>query len=152
MLRNAEEYCRNAVPIAERFHVLIAAPLFDTNHFSSDEYNRGGVLKHGVLQPREKWTFARVPMIVDAVRNAEGKRTLPCYFIGHSAGAQFLMRLAAMYPTDAKRIVAANPGTDLFPRLDWEYGFGFGGLPVALSDNAALQRYLNAPLTLYLGL
>ena len=62
------------------------------------------------------------------------------------------MRLAAMFPTDAVRIVAANPGSDLFPRRDWKYGYGFGGLPENVSDDAALQNYLAAPLTVYLGL
>jgi poly(3-hydroxybutyrate) depolymerase len=151
MLRNAEEYCHNAVPLAERFHVLIAAPLFDTNRFSNDDYNRGGIFKNGVVQPREKWTFARVPEIVSALRASEGKTALPFWIMGHSGGGQFVMRLAGMYPTAAQRIVAANPGTDLFPRRDWDFGFGFGNLPNALSDDAALQRFLAAPLTLYLG-
>ncbi len=152
LLRNAEDYCHNAAPLADRFNFLIAAPLFDTNRFSNDDYNRGGIIKNGVIQPRDKWTFARVPEIVEAVRAREGNPALPYYFIGHSAGGQFLMRLAALYPTQVTRIVASNPGTDLFPRRDWEYGFGFGGLPAGLSDDAALRSYLAAPLTLYLGL
>ncbi len=31
------------------------------------------------------------------------------------------------------------------------YGYGFGGLPDELSDDAAVRRYLAAPLTLYLS-
>ena len=152
MLRNADLYCSNAVPLAERFNVLIVAPMFDTNRFSNDEYSRGGVIKKGVIQPREHWTYARLPGIINAVREREGQPALPYYFIGHSGGGQFLMRLAALYPMEAKRIVAANPGSDLFPRRDWQFGYGFGGLSKELSDDAALQRYLAAPLTLYLGL
>ena len=49
-------------------------------------------------------------------------------------------------------MLLANPGSDLFPRLDWEFGYGFDGLPPELSDEVALRRYLAAPLTLYLGL
>jgi pimeloyl-ACP methyl ester carboxylesterase len=152
LLRNAEDYCRHAIPLAERYHSLIVAPQFGTNHFSNEEYQRGNVIKKGVVQPRTNWTFTRVPEIVKAVRAREDQPALPCYFIGHSGGAQFAMRLAALFPTDARRIVVANPGTDLFPRRDWKYGYGFGGLPNDLSDNAALQRYLAAPLTLCLGL
>jgi pimeloyl-ACP methyl ester carboxylesterase len=152
LLRNAEDYCRFAVPLAERFNALIAAPLFATNRYSNDEYQRGGVIQKGGVQPRENWTFLRVPEIISAVRERERNPTLPYYFLGHSGGGQFLMRLAALYPMDAKRIVAANPGSDLFPRRDWKFGYGFGGLPKELSDDAALQRYLAAPLTLYLGL
>ena len=151
-LRNAQDYCTNAAPLADRFNVLIAAPLFETNRFPSGDYSVGGVTKEGLVQPHENWTFARIPGIVEAVREREDKPTLPYYFIGHSGGGQFAMRLAAMFPTDAQRCVVANPGSDLFPRRDWKYGYGFGGLPAELSDDAALQRYLAAPLTLCLGL
>ncbi len=152
LLRNAEEYCRFAIPLAERFNALIAAPLFDTNRYSNEDYQRGGVIQKGVVQPPENWTYFRLPGIVNAVRERENNRALPYFFIGHSGGGQFAMRLAALYPMDAQRIVAANPGSDLFPRRDWKFGYGFGGLPQNLSDDAALQKYLAAPLTLCLGL
>jgi pimeloyl-ACP methyl ester carboxylesterase len=152
LLRNAEDYCRNCIPLAERYNVLIAAPLFSTNHYNNEEYQRGGVMKNGVVQPREDWSYSRLPVIIEVMREAEGNPTLPYFFIGHSGGGQFAMRLAGIYPIDAQRIVVANPGSDLFPRRDWEYGYGFGGLPKELSDDAALQRYLAAPLTLCLGL
>ena len=89
---------------------------------------------------------------INAVREREGSPALPYYLIGHSAGGQFAMRYAALMPPGAQRIVAANPGSDLFPRRDWKFGYGFGGLTKELSDDAALQRYLAAPLTLCLGL
>jgi pimeloyl-ACP methyl ester carboxylesterase len=152
MLRNADTYCSNAAPLAERFKVLIAAPCFDTNHFSSQDYKLGGVIRKRIVQPREKWTYQRVPEVIDAVRQLEGSPELPYYLIGHSAGGQFAMRYAAVMPPGARRIVAANPGSDLFPRRDWDFGYGFGGLPPELSDEAALRRYVAAPLTLYLGL
>ena len=61
------------------------------------------------------------------------------------------MRLAAFMPGEARRIVAANPGSDLFPTRDLPFGYGFGGLPPALGGDEALRAYLAAPLTLYLG-
>ncbi|MEY4385165.1 MAG: hypothetical protein RLY20_448 [Verrucomicrobiota bacterium] len=152
MLRNADTYCSNAVPLAHRLHAIIAAPQFDTNRFSRDAYNLGGVLKKGVAQPRDKWIYQHITQTIAAVREREGKPALPYYLIGHSAGGQFAMRYAALMPPGALRIVAANPGSDLFPRRDWKFGYGFGGLPEELSDDAAMQRYLAAPLTLYLGL
>lgn len=152
LLRNAEDYCRNCIPLAESNHVIIAAPWFRRDQFDNEEYQRGGVLRHGVLQPREDWSYARMPAIIAAMRPAEGKPALPYYFIGHSGGGQFVMRMSALFPTEARRIVACNPGSDLFPRRDWKFGYGFGGLPDELSDDAALQRYLAAPLTLGLGL
>lgn len=152
VLRNAEDYCRNCIPLADRYHTLIAAPLFGTNAYDSAEYQRGGIIKNGIVQPRDEWTFSKLGLIIQAVRQAEGNPSLPYYFIGHSGGGQFAMRLAAMEPMAAARIVACNPGSDLFPRRDWKYGYGFGGLTTDLSDDSALQRYLAAPLTLCLGL
>lgn len=152
MLRNADAYCSNAVPLADRFNVLIAAPCFPTNHFSKDDYNLGGVINKGVIQPRETWAYQHILDTISAVRRQEGNPTLPYYLIGHSAGGQFAMRYAALMPPGALHIVAANPGSDLFPRRDWKFGYGFGGLSKELSDDAALQRYLAAPLTLCLGL
>jgi hypothetical protein len=49
------------------------------------------------------------------------------------------------------RIVAANPGSLLFPTRDQDFGYGFGGLPSELSGDDVMRRYLAAPLTLYLG-
>jgi hypothetical protein len=71
--------------------------------------------------------------------------------IGHSAGGQFLVRLSAFMPGDAVRIVAANPGSHLFPDKSQEFGYGFGGLPAELSNDDVIRRYLAAPLTIYLG-
>src|ERR1700722_8648882 len=36
VLRNAEDYCRNCIPLAEQYNVLIAAPLFSTNQFDNE--------------------------------------------------------------------------------------------------------------------
>ena len=95
--------------------------------------------------------FNVVDKIVAEIRTREQRPALPYYLIGHSAGAQFLVRLAAYLPGDARRIVAGNAGSLLFPSRDHEFGYGLGGLPAALSDDSMLQRYLAAPLTLYLG-
>ena len=92
-----------------------------------------------------------MPKLVDAIRKHEGQPALPYYLIGHSAGGQFLMRVSGFVPTGVRRVVAANPGSDLFPELDRPFPYGFGGLPEELSDDAALKRFLAQPLTLYLG-
>jgi len=147
--RNAEDYRDWAVVLAERFGAIVAAPHFDKERFSVEAYQRGGVIRDGVLQPAERWTYAKVPALIAALRAREGRPDLPVTIIGHSAGGQFVQRMAALFPEHgAVRVVAANPGSHIFPRTDWPYGFGFGGLG---ADDAMLRRYLAAPLTLYLG-
>jgi poly(3-hydroxybutyrate) depolymerase len=151
MSRTAEHYVHYAAPLADKRGLLVIAPLFDTNHFPGRVYNLGGVKVDGEVLPRAEWVYQRVPEIIKTVRERESKTDLPYYMIGHSAGAQFVMRYAALMPAGALRMVSANPGSDLFPRRDWDFGYGFGDLPPELSDDAAMQRYLAAPFTLYLG-
>jgi len=149
--RNAEDYRNFAITMGERFKAIIVTPMFDSVRFSSARYQRGGIMKSDKVQPQEKWTYSMIPGIVDHVRKIEKNNSIPYYLIGHSAGGQFLVRMAAFLPGEAKRIVAANPGSDLFPTKVQNFGYGFGGLPEALSNNEVLKAYLAAPLTLYLG-
>jgi poly(3-hydroxybutyrate) depolymerase len=149
--RNAEDYRNFAITLAERFGAIVAAPLFDRERYPSARYQRGGLLNaEGVVQPREAWTYAAIPRIVAEVQAKEGA-ALPYFLIGHSAGGQFLVRMAAFLPGEAEWIVAANPGSHLFPVRDQNFGYGFGGLPAELSNDEVIRRYLAAPLTIYLG-
>lgn len=150
--RNAEDYRNYAITLAERYGMIVVAPLFDKERFPSPRYQRGGLLdKDGKAQPPGTWTYAFIPKIVAHVRGLEAKPKMPYYLIGHSAGGQFLVRLAAFLPGEAVCIVAANPGSLLFPDRVQNFGYGFGGLPAELSNDEVLRRYLAAPLTLFLG-
>ena len=150
--RNAEDYRNFAITLAERFHAIVVAPLFDKERFPTERYQRGGLLdKAGKAQPPETWTYALIPKIAAHVRALEGRPALPYYLIGHSAGGQFLVRLAAFQPGEAVRIVAGNPGSHLFPSRDQDFGYGFGKLPAEFASDEVLRRYLAAPLTFYLG-
>lgn len=149
--RNADEYRDFAITLAERFNAIVAAPFFDAKRFPAEAYQRGGVLRRGRPQPRAEWTYSAVPKIVADLRAAEG-RELPFYVVGHSAGGQFVARMIALAGAQgAERVIAANPGSHLFPTRDMDFGYGFGGLPLEWSDDDAIRRYLAAPLTLYLG-
>lgn len=150
--RNAEDYRNFAITLAERFGAIVVAPLFDKERFPQARYQHGGIVgRDGRAQPPAAWTYAIIPGIVAHVRAREGRPALPYYLIGHSAGGQFLARLAAFLPGEAVRIVAANPGSELFPTRAQDFGYGFGKLPDALANDDVLRRYLAAPLTLYLG-
>ena len=152
IVRNAEEYRNFAIPMADRFGAMVVAPLLDEARFPEEWYQRGGIVDaEGRARPQEEWMFQVVPAIVADVRAREAKTALPYYLIGHSAGAQFLVRLAAYLPGDARRIVSGNSGSLLFPNREHTFGYGLDGLPPELSDDAMLRRYLAAPLTLYLG-
>jgi poly(3-hydroxybutyrate) depolymerase len=149
--RNADGYRDYAMPIADTFGMLVATPFFDTNRFSTDVYQRGNVVKKSKVQPKEEWTYSYIPKLVAEIRRREGRPDMLYYLIGHSAGGQFNTRLAAFLPGEAVRIVAANPGSHLFPTRDLPFPYGFGELPAELGGDDAIKRYLAAPLTLFLG-
>lgn len=150
--RNAEDYRDWAVPLADEQGYVVAAPLFDERRFPGDAYLRGNVVsKDGTLKPPSEWTFPKVLTVIEMLRAAEKKPAWPYLCIGHSAGGQFAERFAAFQPNGALRIVAANPGTHLFPNEQMSGGYGFGSLPASLGGDEGLKRYLAAPLTIYLG-
>jgi len=152
VVRNAEQYRDFAISMADRFGVMVVAPLLDPERFPEEWYQRAGLLDaEGKARSPEQRMFTVVDAIVANVRVRENAPALPYYLIGHSAGAQFLVRLAAYAPGEARRIVAGNAGSLLFPSREHTFGYGLGGLPPELSDDAMLQRYFAAPLTLYLG-
>ncbi len=119
-------------------------------HFSTEAYQEGGIVKDGTPVSPDQWTYTFIQPVVDEMCRREG-HTLPYYLVGHSAGAQFLNRMSAFLPGHPARIVAANPGSLIFPTRNQKYPYGFGGLPDSLSNDDAIKRYLAAPLTLYLG-
>ncbi|HRE82307.1 MAG TPA: alpha/beta fold hydrolase [Opitutaceae bacterium] len=149
--RNAEDYRNFAITLGERAKAVVIAPLFDRERFPSERYQRGGLFKAGKLQPPADWTYALVQDLVKEIRRREGRPDQPYILLGHSAGGQFLVRLAAFAPGDATRIVAANPGSHLFPTREAPFGYGFGQLPAELQSDDVIKRYLAAPIVLYLG-
>jgi dienelactone hydrolase len=148
--RNARSYRDYARALADRQCLLLIAPLFDKRAFPGWRYQRGGIVKDGVVQNPSDWSGRLVLALVDWVRQQEG-RPLAYSLLGHSAGGQFLERLAAFVPTQARRIVVANPGSYVFPSLDAAAPYGLGKVYAEADGEAHLRRYLEQPLTIYLG-
>jgi len=151
VLRNAETYRDHTETLAAKLKSPLAAPLFDLARFPTSRYQQGGLLKEGIPQPRAEWSFSFVPPLVAELRRRLGDPGRPVVLLGHSGGGQFLVRLTAMQPLPVQRIVAANPGTVLFPDLHEPWPFGLGGLPGELATEQVLRDYLARPLTVYLG-
>lgn len=142
--RNAPDYLRYAVPLADSLCVIALAPRFDKSRFPRQKYQLAGI----VASDPGRSTGRLITQLVAWAREQEHHADWPYALIGHSAGAQFLSRYAATIANDARAIVLANPGSYMFPRLDQPVPYGFGGLADA---DAALQRYLAEPLVLVLG-
>ena len=151
--RNAEDYRNWCVSLAEKHHGVVAAPLFDQDRFAAHLYSWGGILtKEGKLRDRKEWSFPLATEMIQAVLRMEGDPKREHYLLGHSGGGQFLARYVAMEPVTAKRVVAANAGTYAFPRLDWNWGYGFGKLPNELQSEARFKKMVETPMTVFLGM
>jgi hypothetical protein len=148
--RNARTYRDDARALADRLCLLVVAPLFDRQAFPGWRYQRGGIVKGAAVQDGRDFTGRLVLDLVDWVRREEG-RPIAYSLFGHSAGGQFLDRLAAFVPTEARRIAVANAGSYVFPSLEIDAPFGLGKVYSGTQGEAALRRYLEQPLTIYLG-
>jgi hypothetical protein len=146
--RNARGYRNHAKPLADAACAVVVEPLFDQARFGTASYQHGGVGAAGVAAPAGGRTVDLVAPLAAWAREALGQAALPYAMIGHSAGAQFLDRVAAFTPNGAVRIVIANPSTWVMPSTETQVPFGFGGVPNA---DEALRTYLALPITVLLG-
>lgn len=149
-LRNPKTSRKAARPLADRLCLIVVAPKFDRETFPSSSYQRGGIVERRYVQDPRQWTGNIVLELADWARRQE-RRKLDYYLIGHSAGGQFLSRVAAYVPTEAKRIVVANPSTYVSPTLEVNAPYGMGGVFSGRAAELELRRYLAAPVTVFLG-
>lgn len=149
--RNADDYRRRAIEAAEREKCIVIAPEFDYDRWRNWEYHRGGLVYDDVTQPEANWTVHKVPAMVDWARSIEGTRDEVTLF-GHSAGGQFLSRVAA-YATglNVGNIIIANPSTYVLPDQSENAAYSFGGLPSNVMAETLIKQYLERPVTVYLG-
>lgn len=146
--RNASTYRNAARPLADRLCMIVAAPLFDLQRFPTWRYQKGGLAHKGRIEPAASWTGHIVPKLATWLQQNEGNPALPYFLIGHSGGAQFLSRVAAVIPNQAQRIVIANPSTYVLPSTKEAPPFGLHQLPDA---EGLLRRYLAQPVVILLG-
>ena len=157
--RSAIDARRDARNLGDKLQAVVVAPLFDAARFPVWAYQEAGITvtsKQGGTSHRSprapaEWTGQLVLQLIEVVRREEGRPDLPYWMIGHSAGAQFLGRFAAFLPSEAQRIVLANPSAYVAPTRKAKFPYGYGGLPSAISGDKQIRRYLAMPITVYLG-
>lgn len=149
--RNADDYRDRAIEMADREGCVVFAPEFDSARWDNSQYHRGGLVANGVLAPEEDWTVRFVPAMIDWAQSITGLDYRVTLW-GHSAGGQFLSRVAA-YATNlhAENIVISNPSTYVLPDTSEGPDYSFGGLPSQTMADALIKQYLERPVTIYLG-
>ncbi len=148
--RDGDRYRDEWRQLAEEHNLIIVVPNFSQADFpGSAAYNLGNLFdKQGRIRPHEQWSFAAIEPLFDRVVCGVGGPQSGYALYGHSAGAQFVHRYAAI--VDAPRLeaaVAANAGWYTMP-TDAAFPYGWGGNAAPLfKGKTAVAR----PLTILLG-
>jgi pimeloyl-ACP methyl ester carboxylesterase len=112
---------------ADRYNLVIVAPEFSKQHWSG--YNEFDVRKE---PNREKWAFSVIEHLFDEVGDGRKGYTI----FGHSAGGQFVHRMAFYLPANrAEAMVAANSGWYSMP--EWRKGKGADPFPHSMVESGA---------------
>jgi hypothetical protein len=157
--RNPGEARNALIPLSRAVNALVVAPVFDAERFPRWAYQLGGIAERieedgavrWIERPPEQWTGKIVFDLIARIRSDERCPDMPYVLVGHSAGAQFLSRLAAFTTTGAHRIVLANAGSYLLPDDSQPFPYGFGRTSVSGRRDGHLRRYLASPITIFVG-
>lgn len=172
--RGAAEYRDTWIEHAEKFGVLIVAPMFPERFYGFEEYHLCGLAKSSNLEERvsyiegtnvaqlredgltfelnsdpQTWLFAEFDHIFDLVKKAVGSTQERYHLFGHSAGGHILHRLALFGNSPrVGKIMPANASFYTLPDPDIPFPFGLGGTP---ADSASLRRAFAKEMILFLG-
>jgi pimeloyl-ACP methyl ester carboxylesterase len=147
--RDADVYRDRWRVAAERFGFVLVCPRFRRSDFGRGTYQLGRMVdREGVRQPKRSWAFNVVEELFDHVRCETGNKSERYHIYGHSAGGQFVHRLAMFMP-DARfeTAVAANSGWYTMPTFDEGFPYGLRGS----LGGEGLEKVLGRSLVILLG-
>lgn len=148
--RNAEQYCYDWRGVADDLGALLLAPEFDQSGWPSPRAYEVGAMRtpdRRDFMPEDVWSWGAVERAFDAARQRFGAERETYWLYGHSAGGQFVHRLALYLPNARfSHAIAANAGaysaTD-----DARFPYGLG----RHSPETDVTNFLGRRLTVLLG-
>jgi hypothetical protein len=141
--RMAKEHAVEFAPFAERYGVVLIAPVFPKDRFC--DYQRLGSKKNSV---RADVALNRV---IEEVGFLTGANTDNVFMFGYSGGGQFVHRYAMVYPQIPKRTVIAAPGWYTFPDYKVNYPYGVKKARGLGNITFDLSRFLSVPACVMVG-
>jgi pimeloyl-ACP methyl ester carboxylesterase len=146
--RNASTYRDYWELAADRYKFMVIAPEFTREIWpKAAAYNLGDVASQA---DPEKWAYAAIEHLFDEMRDGQKDYRI----FGHSAGGQFVQRMALLLPNNrASVVVAANPGWYMMP--EWRKEKAGDSVPSSLVTSkvgeAELRRALARRFILLVG-
>jgi pimeloyl-ACP methyl ester carboxylesterase len=137
-----------AIQIANEKGYAVISP--NLGSMSSSDYQMGGV---STSSSPSSWTVSLEKQFVQwGTAQAGLDADDPVVLFGHSAGGQWVSRVAAYAPDDSlfDNIIISNPSTHVLASMTERAAYGFGGFSTAQGE-AMLKDYLADPVTIYLG-
>lgn len=153
-MRNAEDYARGWRAFCDQSVVLV--PEFTrTDWPGSRQYALGNVTRGRSegrgRNPRHCWSFTVVEEIHRGARRHFGVEDEGFVLWGHSAGAQFVHRMALFCPdAPVHAYIAAGAGWYTVPDPAIAFPYGLGDAPVAFTSQD-IAAFAAQPLTLMRG-
>ena len=140
--RKPAELVEAFIPHAEKYGVVLVAPLFDEDDFR-------GFQRLGLRNGQNADVALR--RVLDEVAALTDTPTERFYLFGHSGGAQFTHRYAMVHPEEVIRYAVSAAGWYTAPDLALEYPYGMKappGLPDVYFD---IERFLRIPACVLVG-
>lgn len=115
--RDAKHYRDTWETAAERFGFLLLCPELLAQTYPRRAYQLGNLVDEACRPlPEEEWTFHAIERLFDSVKEATGNTSERYSIYGHSAGGQFVHRLAMFLPQARyATAIAANTGWYTMP-------------------------------------
>ena len=137
--RNASAYRDYWELLADKHGFMVIAPEFSREHWpKAAAYNLGDLAAQA---DREKWAYSAIEHLFDEMRVDQKDYRI----FGHSAGGQFVQRMALFRPDNrASAMVAANPGWYTMP--EWRKEKAAESFPYSLVGSKAGERELRQAL------
>lgn len=149
--RNAEAARENWVEAAERYGLIVAAPHFDKERFPTRLFQQGGVRGE---PDRARWVYSVIERFFDRALKSGRVSGASYVLFGHSAGAQFVHRMALLLP-EARYSTAVSANAGYYTLPVWREGAGGFAYPYSLEGTPATEAALKAafakPLWVMLG-
>ena len=141
--RNAQEHARLFAPFAERYGVVLIAPLFPEDRFA--KYQQMGRAGRGERADQA------LRQILDEVQTLTGAGVNQLYLFGFSGGGQFVHRYAMAYPERVAKFIVGAAGWYTFPDATLRYPRGIKPRRDLPDVRFEPERFLRVPGSVVVG-